>query len=721
MYSVIHSVNGFHSWSIANVQSVSLLTNRDHKPFYLFELFVDGEIKIGPYTVYSHHISVYADHREGISEKSQYHYTGYMQNDSGEKYRLHVHFDANDCLVYKPLLAVSPDDGDDYESIENTVLNDQFQDLAQLYVRDWAIYIRKLQQDMFTKLTKEYELLNDQSAQLAQNLEENKIAYISALTQQIEKINEILRYVDDKVLERKRGYLSNLKKSMELHIEVPEYGVDREAQDAKEPEAELVIGVPNEHEGEPSRKLNVDVYAEQVRRKLQNLSVAFMELTLQSEMQIQAKIGGLFTNIKTLEFELEFCTLPFKDMHKLEALSAAVQKKGVSFINRILLSGQYEQASALSVFYPYLSKNITSLALMKNNGELFKFLLQAQIVMGNHKNFKVGEQSYHSLMDYCFSNTNEKNSKAAVFEVLLQHEPALLLSRDNNDLPYAAKLLLERGKHPLWSVFVKHGELTIANPQFVNRLNTILSGIKAQAGCSALLKKQITELLASNKERSSTAKMHQALGGKTLVRLANQTMNEASELFGDDFIKKLINEPEIKRKNLEIDKKIKLLLPKLTNQERIDIRKRFKVDYEAIRNNFKLMEVNLDVNLIFGPVKLSVLQKQDQILRVLALREELADVHTSLKRVSNSTGNLSKTQKKAGIRQAQIIHEMQSLGHQVPLSDNMNQLDSASDLIEKLSLLAQLAKKLSEMGFLPDKNKQGEDSSDFDPSCSSLV
>jgi hypothetical protein len=324
------------------------LTQKTHTKgtlYYFFELPKDDAV-VGEYTLDNHHVSVFAESNGYLDGKSQYHYTAYMKDKEGNRYRLHVYFNPRDGYVSVPLLSLIADDGSFIPVADSEDNHEVFKALAHLSIDTLIAQLRKDQKELVKKLKQEYDVLEKEATELSKNLESNKEAYKDNLDLQIAKLEELSNYTDSDPYLYQLAFLKRQKKSPELqilssgtgHLESKE---NKESSTTKESShVETEIATPDSDGRVVTNKAGLSEEIVELSKQFEHIK------TLKDD-----KLAVALTALNTSLLDLELTGTLLKDLQSLRALRKQLDVKASTTLQNLLLSGKFNEAAALSSFY----------------------------------------------------------------------------------------------------------------------------------------------------------------------------------------------------------------------------------------------------------------------------------------------------------------------------------------------------------------------------------
>ncbi len=662
LYNVINKVT-LNEEKIPGVVDLSLRTYQEGKNYFFFELPVPDDIVIGDYTLLDHHLSVSESPLSKLDMKSQYHYTAYFKDIHGNRYRLHVYYDAHDNYVCEPLLSIVRE-GNVFKSVDCQEQHEAFKRLAERFIGGVVEHLRDNQRAVITDYQKQYEELEKMACSL--DCVKNKGAYLATMQEQINVLDELKHYSNDN-----RAW-NNL---LSFHRRVKNTLLTAVAPDVSEktvPQAPVSKKTTKLRKQEPSLKQKAAATSYPSKPKavkprldavIASLKARFEQLnSMQDEQQVSA-ITAFFGELIVEECVLEHGKYQStaQDVRELHLLRVSSEEQAKKLLLRLLLAGCYEQAAQLKAFHHTLSDSLMPYALVHNKPGLIDFLLKHKVVLFNYKNFVIKEAKYKSLLDFYFKQEVEKQSSLIDgIDVLIKNAPSLLMDIDSNTgLPFAAIILLDP-EHPFNAVLERNADATINNPLFYKQLNQVLQALVAQPSYPREHMVQIKKLVNRNNEKMSSVALFTPSGQPSLMQLTEDLTVKLKATLGEDFVDQLLCDPEIAPLKSLIEKRKALLMLKLPRSVQTGIRQEAKENFEAIIKELDDAE-NIDLlPAIAEQIRSRTLQHQLDTLNAIDLREELIDVQDSIQKTVLITGKRNKNYNALLKRQDEIITELKA-------------------------------------------------------------
>ena len=683
LFNLINARKRLEHFKVPDNVNLLKRTHRLGTDYFLFELPLEDEPVIGEYRLTSHHLSVYADPISKLDYKSQYHYTAYFDKE-GIQYRLHVFFDSRDYFFNHPNFAEIIAENE-FKTINCQEHEAEFSLLADLTTRDLIAHLRESQALVLKSLETQYDELEARILVLSQNIQLNKAAYLSTLQEQIELLKQIVLYSNHpSSIERKINWLRITEANVES-MSAPHDEQDKEATTSSDDEktekierksisAQKGTGYQVTHFKSHAAKKTTppeDVVKDTVypkecfSRVIQQFNSRVVVCKSMHDNILANQIENLYFDVLGLEWTLESnhnYEVTIRDLKDLRELQNSIKQLGIGLLQRSLVIENYEQAAKLSSFYQMLPENIVLLALQNYKDKLLDFLLKNKILPVNFKKFTIAKVEYSSLVDYFF-NTSTKDVRALkCLDTLIKNGVSLLDIESGSGLPFAAILLL-RPSHPLREVLEQNAGLTINNPLFYKQLNQVLRLISAKSSSSSDLKVEINELILSNQRSIEFLKHHIHLNEPERVP------QYLEETLGEQLIRQLQDDPQIRYYKNSIEQRVAQLIPKLPRIHHKAIAGLTQVNFELIGNSFNRIQ-NIAEVPSFDEIKRDVVKQQILILEMIDLRDELVDKEALLHNVLRNQRKPTRDQKKIIARVKDIVKRLDEIQDLLMTHDN---------------------------------------------------
>jgi len=359
LYNVISQEITPKTFRLDGVQTASLNRHQSGSPYFLFELAKEIQpFCIAPYSLESHHVSVYEQATSVLDLKSQYHYTAYFNDGNGSRFRLHVFYNQNDTLVTHPLLAKETADHE-YEPIsshEYAEYDEVFSLFAAASTKKLVTHLRNTQNELLRKHDEQYQMMDDNASKLSKNLAENIEQYQTIITEMITKLEQAQNHANEtKERGGKIALLKNIYKATKHYKPAP--SKNEEVTETDRPKINKKTKTVGSNKPSQSRKskakhskskVNINqTQAEPVDLGLEALENRF---SLWKESQVPEEINALHAALISIELMLSFKTdlVSVEDILRLERLKNEVEKAGERELKKCLYQSDLQKAEILS-------------------------------------------------------------------------------------------------------------------------------------------------------------------------------------------------------------------------------------------------------------------------------------------------------------------------------------------------------------------------------------
>lgn len=633
LYNLIQANFGSGNFTLPTGISLINKTHTSGTRYFLFDLPKPMQTRIDDLVLTSHHVSVYEVPTGKIDLKSQYHYTAYFQNASGEEYRLHVFFDFKDGLVTRPLLSILST-GDKYESVQSEDNDEEFTHLATTACNELISYLRTIQNNTIETLQSQLSELEKQLEQLSQ-LSNDQIEYgkdyLRIISDQIELLKELNKISNKSghIVKQMRWLIASkeiIESSTYKPVTTREKEGTNEGAGSKKQVKATTSGKDQHKDKKASSSVSSTIHRVPVAKPAISDIVQQLKLRFMESKNSATRLSELYGDLKEKEWQLEFkeYTATARDLNDLRILKAEIEKSGKDLLERFLVLSDFRNAAILSPFYRLLPDNMGIFALTGNRYQLLDFLIKNDISSVNLKKFTIKAVGYSSMVDYCFKNNTPDNSMVDCLDVLIKGGVSLMEIDSATGLPYAA-LLLSQSKHPLRAALERNQELTLNNPVFYIKLNQVLRSLSSS---STLI--SIPDLIEGNKHKISLLKQR-------IIPIDNTRKLEAS--LGEELTHQIQSDPEISFQTLRIQRETSRLMKKLTSPgSKKLVASMAVVNFDLLENKINILD---DVELIppFEDIQRETIKLQLNILEFIALMNEAIDY-------KNSVGNMQSYSRK---------------------------------------------------------------------------
>ncbi|KTD43362.1 hypothetical protein [Legionella quateirensis] len=670
LFNLINARKSLEHFKVPDHVHLLKRTDRLGTDYFLFELPLEDDPVIGEYRLTSHHLSVYAAPISKLDYKSQYHYTAYFEK-GGNQYRLHVYFDSRDYYFTYPAFAEILAENE-FKPINCREHDAAFTLLADTATRELIATLRESQALVLKSLETQYDELEARILVLSQNIQLNKPAYLSTLQQQIECLKQIALYSNNpSLIDRKINWLRITETNIESMVfpnerdeEATSSEEDSKAEkiERKSTKAKKGTGYQATHFKSHAAKksLTTEVgHKECFSTLIQQLNSRAVQCQSVSDEILVNQVEKLYLDALGLEWVLEtkhHYEVTLKDLNDISVLQNKIKRLGIGLLQRTLIREHYESAAKLTSFYKMLPESIVLFSLQNYNDKLLDFLLKNQIFPHNFRNFTLGKVEYPSIVDYCFRNSTTEVRTLNCLDILVKNGISLLDVESSSGLPFAAILLLSPS-HPLREVLEHNADLTINNPLFYKQLNQVLRLISAKSTCSSDRRVEINTLITSNLRKIELLKNH------IHVSESENVPHYLEEMLGEQMIKQLRDDPQIRYYQSSIEERATLLIRKLPRIHHKAILGLTHVNFELIGNSLNRIQ-NFAQAPSFDEIQRDVVKQQILILELFDLRDEFVDKEALLDGVIRHQRKPTRDQKKIIARVKEIskrIGEIQDL------------------------------------------------------------
>lgn len=637
---------------------VSKLTHSKGKKYYLFELPVDEQVGVGDYTLTSHHISVYESSTAKLDLKSQYHYTAFFEDKSGEQFRLHVFFDSRDNMVSQPLLTRVTDD--DFIPVDCSEFEEDLKIFADLSKADLVKFLREKQKQELDLLQNEYDKQEKKSADLSRNMLKNKSQFLEFLDRQVALLKRMQSYSNNPAsISSTQRFLQNVKKNVEsTNFETESVSAKKSVASSTSDAGTSRKSKKHKHPAVSKPVLDRPVVIKpSLAQLVADLNSRLEGYKLLDTAQSIPLIVRLYEELREKEWEVDFGTYAAKleDLRDLKQFRVNIEKAGTSLLQTTLLKDILDEAEKLRVFYPLLPDSIASYALMNNKFRLLDFVLRNNIVSTDYTDFSVKSVRYSSMFAYCMNTCGLNAASLNIFEILVKNGASLMDVDPSTGLPYIVAILADR-EHPFYSVLVKNEVLDV---KFYQHLNQVLRVLAAKADCPGQRKSQIADLIAQYKLQIDVLKQ-QVLSGVSLA--IKSTANESEPSIGEEMLARLSVDPEILFRQKIIQKKLREVSPKIPYKQRLAMSSMCTINYEKLKIALDSVD-DLDDLPTYEELKSQLIERQLLSIESIELINELLELQNVTKGLMGMHKKPNKTHRGYFKRSQEILERFDAIGH----------------------------------------------------------
>ncbi|WP_392538221.1 hypothetical protein [Legionella sp. 227] len=659
------------------------------------------------YTLDNHHLSVYENENRQNPKLSQYHYTAEFINPSGERYRLHVYFNAFDELIQNIAFEKATVDG--YKLIDSTHMRNQLIILALRHTEPLINNLRQQHQEKIKDLETHYQDCDQRLLKHFDSEQQNTTEILELTEEACGVLRELLPLVRSssytEALRFHEATARSLKKapstSVELITSTPSTHGDNHVED-------IVEEVPNpqdeaslkdeasshdkaaQKEANPSyekatqstktKVLIIDKLAEELRA----LDIQFEELSKASREVQAKKIEQLLA--KTYEINLTYERhIQLKDLHQLQKIRRKLQKLEADLLPSLLFGNQFELAALLTSSHHLLrAEKFLAVALQTGNSRLLDFILTYGDIDLNNQRVTVFKKSFASAVHACLQEDSPSHPMSECLSVLIKHG-ASLFAPDNKGLPLVYSILTG-DTHPLRKALFMNRARTIESVEFFKKLNALLRVYLTRETLSIEDKSAIESDLKSFESQLENL---QTLGMEDpSSRFLMKRVNHLEERFVGAILSQLRQDPEIIDLNKKVQKAAAMLNSKLSKHQLRQAKIHVSNHIESLEKVLAKIDV---MSFGFDFLKTKAIEGLNNHLELIQKKSELLDIQSEILRYRNRKAN--KNYKDLMRQQNVLLQEIKELEKENPLMQDFEALD---DSLEAFSSLQQALKSLSQ-------------------------
>ncbi|CAM2850684.1 coiled-coil-containing protein [Legionella steigerwaltii] len=679
--------------------------------YYRIELPIEKfmvEDQENHYLLDNHHISVYENENHNNPKLSQYHYTAEFINQSGERYRLHVYFNAFDELIQN--IAFEQETVDGYKLVDSKTMRNQ---LIILALKHTEPLIKELRQQHYEKIKGLEAHYKDCDKKLEKyfDLDQKNAAEILAITEEACKVLKeliplirsssypgFLRFheASARALKKALEHITSTQKPDRNGVEASE-DVQDIAEENSNTQDESPLQGDLHDEGDPKeapfshekmRQITkpTNLVIQQLEKEIRTLGTQFEELSM-APMEVQAKkIEQLLA--KTYEINLTYeHQIKLNDLHQLQKIRRDLQKLEADLLPSLLFKGQFELAALLTSSHHMLrAEKFLSVALQTRNTKLLDFILTHGGIDINNQPVTVHHHAFPSAVHACVQGDSPSNPMSECLSVLIKHG-ASLFAPDNKGLPLVYSILTG-DMHPLRKALFMNRSRTIESIDFFKKLIALLRACLTQDSLSENEKNTI-ELDLKSFEYQLEILQNAHLEDPS-SRFLMKRANHLEEKYLGVFISKLRQDSDVMELNQKVQKAAAALNSKLSKAQK----RQAKI---LLSNNLEDLEKILDgidvMSFDFDFLKTQVLKGFNNNLQLIEKQSLLIDLQKEIKRHHNSKNR----KYKALLReQNELLQEISELEKKNPLLQAFEAMDNSSQVLEGLASLSEQLKTLSQ-------------------------
>lgn len=640
------------------------------------------------YTLDNHHLSVYENENRENPKLSQYHYTAEFINPSGERYRLHVYFNAFDELIQN--IAFEQKIGDGYKLVDSTQIRNQLIILALRHTEPLINNLRKQHQEKIKDLESQY-LDCDQRLLKYFDLEQQNTTEILELTEEAcGVLRELLPLVRSSsyaaALRFHEATARSLKRarttSVELSSTLSTHGdnqVEDIAEEVPNPQDEVAShdkAFSKEAKDYPEKASQHTqpkvLIVNQLAEELKAIETQFIELS-KAPTEVQAKkIEELLA--KTYEINLTYERhLQLKDLHQLQKIRRKLQKLEADLLPSLLFGNQFELAALLTSSHHLVrAEKFLAVALQTGNSRLLDFILTYGDIDINNQRVTVFKKSFASAVYACFQEDSASHPMSECLSVLIQHG-ASLFAPDNKGLPLVYSILTG-DTHPLRKALFMNRARTIESVEFFKKLNALLRVYLTRETLSIEEKSAIESDLKSFESQLENL---QALDMEDpSSRFLMKRVNHLEQRFIGAILSQLRQDQEIIDLNKTVQKAAAMLNSKLSKHQLRQAKIHVSNHIESLEKVLAKIDV---MSFGFDFLKTKAIEGLNNLLELIQKKSELLDIQSEILRYRNRKAN--KNYKDLMRQQNVLLQEIKELEKENPLMQDFEALDNSLEAL----------------------------------------
>jgi hypothetical protein len=663
-----------------SLATLSFKTFASGNKYFLLELPIEHSLTIGPYTLTEHHLTVHELPSAKLDLKSQYHYTACFNDTTDNKYRLHLYFNAKDEYICEPLFSrITPEN--EFIPVDCLENHPAFKALACASIPDLVTHLRNQQNSLLNSLQIQSNELQESMEELSRDLTKNSPAYLLKTKSLIKIVEKQIEYLHQN--EEALGLLQHLKrleKAIEQSRSATPKRVALSSPKKEETKVHLRSHAPKRPKIAPTPLTTSKINLTALNAELENVKIKKGDACIDS---LVALINTV--NDKELELELGISVASPEELHNLHQLKIKLNQLGKRKLEFSIALGLCDRAQKLAPFYHLIT--IDPLVLEEENSKLIEFLLENKLLSTQYKNFTVKEKTYNSLLDYYFNRKSIEKSTLECLDVCVKRGLSLMEIDRNTQLPFAALVLLEVN-HPLKKILTDNSKLTILSPMFCKQLKQTLIVLSSQTTCPETRQKKIGALIGTIDANINLLRSN--FLSTTLEKATQEVSERAISCFGSEEMQRLFDDPEVINLKTKIGNSMAILLPKLSHQEQIKIKKEAVDFYKKLKTGADALN-NLGKLTTYEEHKKSTIEYLLKQLNAIDLREELVDIQKELRGKISYKGKINRRQKQLERREKEIVNELNK--HQHSMISSVDKLvDVKQTKTGHQSLICQLKK-----------------------------
>ncbi len=395
------------------------------------------------YTLTSHHLSVYNQQSKHNARLSNYHYTGYFNNDN-DTYRLHVYFDEND---QQQEIHLEKEEDGVYETIS---LNANQCAACAIYAttHSWNVItkIRAKHKTSWEILTQEKNKRGEELEELSKDLIQNHNSYLEKLITHIKKLKPLVRYSyqtsltgEMKVMGKIRDFLQSIPKKTILGKPTPKAIIP----DVTNDDAISTTASPTKITLKPREKTARETLMDDIIANAESFDAIDKTTSTKEQTDI---IYHYHRAVLDAELQIDDVRFTLDDLIILQKHKKISDTACNKQLKALLFSNELDLALMLKSFTDTLDPRLFQMSLMQNNPQLANFLLtHGTSTSINSTTFSLKNVGELLPAAYCYERKDKDYTE--FLKVLIAHGSSLTVP-GKDGLPIAHHILSEY-EHPL--------------------------------------------------------------------------------------------------------------------------------------------------------------------------------------------------------------------------------------------------------------------------------
>jgi hypothetical protein len=691
----------------------------EDKEYYRLEL-PSADIATEGLELYETHLSVYKEVDPHNPNLGPVHFTAKFHDDERREFRMHLFLNHFDTLARSPTWELFNDEHR-YVKVDPPANMDYLTHAIWQHGLPYLQELRKQHKNLESRLSNDYERLEQQTSLLHVHLTENKQAYLESLVTLINTTELLSQISTNAYWSRTVSYLKKLQKLM---TDANEGLGEKQQTDKQEKDVEEVSSTParsvTHKEKRPHAKIrdvqqtsffqsikDCNPIVKEIQKQITQFEVLSDKAAKTEDKHIKALIL-IDLNNQLISIDLEKEALTSTQIKALSQIEVKLTQQGKKLLLMALLNRDYDFARTLSPFYDLISQDILVMALMQKNDTLLGFLAKDMGFPINSYPIVIKEQSYANAIAYCFSQSSDNTSLLECFNVLIKQGANLMQETGADNLPLAHLILSTSPKHPLYAALEQNKDLTLNNQYFYGHLINSLNRCLRTGHFEKEKRVELDNWIKRYGQLKSSAECNHVLLNTKNQVITAEISEIAKRYMSAAMAEALTHDEEVVKDKLALDKEHVGLLEKMKRFQRVSGRYfAYQSIVHALNKDFKseLLKNEFKIDIGFSELKSATLKTISNARLLTQYCNELLDVQAQLIRAPQIVGQRNKRLKQLDRRQKELIESIEGLNKMMPhalikeyneLQDSINQLVGyGGDLKTRLSTLAKLLEELN--------------------------